>query len=110
MHAKWERIWGCCDNQEVGLEAAILERKRNSSLVKRLRADNPTGLKHAAEAAAFRSDPGGVGEHSVRSEVAPEGAVERTEETLPAQVAIKSARIGLAESLRFPEEGSSAQG
>ena len=36
--------------------------------------------------------------------------VERTEETLPAQVAIKSVRIGLAESLRFPEEGSSAQG
>jgi hypothetical protein len=36
--------------------------------------------------------------------------VEFTEETLPAQVAIKSARIGLAVSLRFPEEGSSAQG
>ena len=36
--------------------------------------------------------------------------VELTEETLPAQVAIKSVRIGLAESLRFPEEGSSAQG
>ena len=36
--------------------------------------------------------------------------VERTEETLPAQVATKSVRIGLAESLRFPEEGSSAQG
>ena len=36
--------------------------------------------------------------------------VERTEETLPAQVAIKSVRIGLAVSLRFPEEGSSAQG
>ena len=36
--------------------------------------------------------------------------MERTEETLPAQVAIKSVRIGLAVSLRFPEEGSSAQG
>ena len=36
--------------------------------------------------------------------------MELTEETLPAQVATKSARIGLAESLRFPEEGSSAQG
>jgi hypothetical protein len=36
--------------------------------------------------------------------------MERSEETLPAQVAIKSVRIGLAESLRFPEEGSSAQG
>ncbi len=43
-------------------------------------------------------------------EAAPKGEVERTEETLPAQVATKSVRIGLAESLRFPEEGSSAQG
>ncbi len=30
---KWERKWERPDNQEVGLEAAILERKRNSSLV-----------------------------------------------------------------------------
>ena len=38
------------NSQEVGLEAAILERKRNSSLVKRLWADNITGLKHSTEA------------------------------------------------------------
>ena len=44
-------MWKRLDNQEVGLEAATLERKRNSSLVKRLRADNSTGLKHAAETA-----------------------------------------------------------
>ena len=43
-------------------------------------------------------------------EVRPRGLVERTEETLPAQVAIKRVRTTLAESLRFPEEGSSAQG
>jgi hypothetical protein len=36
--------------------------------------------------------------------------VDRSEETLPAQVAIKCVRITLAVSLRFPEEGSSAQG
>ena len=46
-------MWSCFDNQEVGLEAATLERVRNSSLVKWFRADNVTGLKHAAEAAAF---------------------------------------------------------
>ena len=40
------------DNQEVGLEAAILERVRNSSLVKWFRADNVAGLKHTAEAVA----------------------------------------------------------
>ena len=33
-YAKWERMWSRGDNQEVGLEAAILERVRNSSLVK----------------------------------------------------------------------------
>ena len=31
--AKCERMWDGIDNQEVGLEAAILERVRNSSLV-----------------------------------------------------------------------------
>ena len=40
----------CIDNQEVGLEAAILERVRNSSLVKCSGADNVTGLKLATEA------------------------------------------------------------
>ena len=45
----WKRI----DNQEVGLEAAILERKRNSSLVKRIRAENLTGLKVSTEDTGF---------------------------------------------------------
>jgi len=31
---KWKRMWSRIDNQEVGLEAATLERVRNSSLVK----------------------------------------------------------------------------
>ena len=42
---------GRVDNQEVGLEAAILERVRNSSLVKWSCADNVAGLKRTAEAA-----------------------------------------------------------
>ncbi len=40
----------------------------------------------------------------------PRGPLERTEETLPAQVAGKQPRTLLAESLRFPEQGQSAQG
>jgi hypothetical protein len=51
--AKWERMWGRPDNQEVGLEAAILERVRNSSLVKWSCADNVAGLKRTAEAVSF---------------------------------------------------------
>jgi hypothetical protein len=43
-------MWDRGDNQEVGLEAAILERVRNSSLVKWSCADNVAGLKHTAEA------------------------------------------------------------
>ena len=45
-------MWSCVDNQEVGLEAAILERVRNSSLVEWFCADNVVGLKYTAEAAA----------------------------------------------------------
>ena len=44
--AKWKRMSEFPDSQEVGLEAAILERVRNSSLVKKSRADNVTGLSH----------------------------------------------------------------
>lgn len=49
---KWERRWRFTNNQEVGLEAAILERVRNSSLVKWFCADNVAGLKRTAEAVA----------------------------------------------------------
>jgi len=35
----------CGNNQEVGLEAATLERVRNSSLVACRRADNPAGQR-----------------------------------------------------------------
>ena len=73
----WDRI----DNQEVGLEAATLERVRNSSLVKWFRADNVAGLKHTAEAAALQHEPrvrvipyvqvlGWVGERRVTGEAA----------------------------------------
>lgn len=50
--SKWESMWKSQNNQEVGLEAAILERVRNSSLVEWFRADNVVGLKYTAEAAA----------------------------------------------------------
>ena len=51
-------MWSCGDNQEVGLEAATLERVRNSSLVKWFRADNVAGLKYTAEAVALTQEPG----------------------------------------------------
>ena len=74
-------MWSRRDNQEVGLEAATLERVRNSSLVKWFRADNVAGLKHTAEAVALRRVPAGrpwsagqvagwVGERRVAGEAA----------------------------------------
>jgi hypothetical protein len=46
-------MFDCRDNQDVGLEAAIIKRVRNSSLVKWSGADNSTGLKLGTEAADF---------------------------------------------------------
>ena len=65
-------MWDCLDSQEVGLEAATLERVRNSSLVEWSCADNLTGLKYRAEAADFRHlrVTGVVGERRPRSEAA----------------------------------------
>ena len=58
----------CRDNQDVGLEAATIQRVRNSSLVKWSGADNVTGLKHVTEAAGARKRA--VGERSHASEAA----------------------------------------
>ena len=58
-------MWDCIDSQEVGSEAAILERVRNSSLVEWCRADNPTGLKSVTEAMDPSRKGGVVGERSV---------------------------------------------
>ena len=61
----------CTDNQDVGLEAATIQRVRNSSLVKWSGADNVTGLKHGAEATDFmRQTHGVVGERSHAGEAA----------------------------------------
>ena len=55
------------DSQDVGLEAAIIERVRNSSLVECARTDNVSRLKHRTEA---RDVPirGMVGERCVGRE------------------------------------------
>ena len=65
-------MWDCPDSQEVGLEAATLERVRNSSLVEWSCADNVAGLKHTTEAAESDSSRGVglVGERRAASEAA----------------------------------------
>ena len=66
----------CTDNQDVGSEAATIQRVRNSSLVKWSGADNVTGLKPGAEATDFvHPRVGGVvGERSHAREAAAEAS------------------------------------
>ena len=75
---------GCIDNQEVGLEAATLERVRNSSLVKCSCADNVAGLKSGTEAADFRISESGRGAFSRRLKRRGNPAVEASEVRMPA--------------------------
>ena len=65
-------MWGGTDSQEVGLEAAILERVRNSSLVECPRADNGSGLKPSTETREHRL----VGERSATEKADPGGPLE----------------------------------
>ena len=69
----------CRDNQDVGLEAATIERVRNSSLVKWSGADNVTGLKHGTEATDFELARSGRGAFPGRRSGSDELAVERWE-------------------------------
>jgi hypothetical protein len=66
-------MWIREDNQDVGSEAAIIERVRNSSLVKWIRAENSTGLKLGTEATDLPTACRRwvVGERSVSSEGRP---------------------------------------
>jgi hypothetical protein len=82
--AKWKRLWCCPDSQEVGLEAAILERVRNSSLVEWCRADNVPGLKPRTDAAECGRKSALVGERRVGGEASGEPGVEATRERMPA--------------------------
>ncbi len=74
-------MWSCQDNQDVGLEAATIERVRNSSLVEWLCAENVPGLNVPPK---LRDDRwSSVGERSKGREARPEGLVERLEVRMP---------------------------
>ena len=71
------------NSQDVGLEAAIIERVRNSSLVECARTDNVTRLKYRTEAVDRLTPQAMVGERCVRREARPRGRVEGTQERMP---------------------------
>ena len=92
----------CRDNQDVGLEAAIIQRVRNSSLVKWSGADNVTGLKHGAEATNF-SFAGVVGERSQAIEAAAEASRGGLGSENAGMSNERGVRNASAECLRVPE-------
>ena len=102
-------MWDCPDSQEVGLEAATLERVRNSSLVEWSCADNVTGLKFRAEAMGSYISTSGrgalmlqrSGRGSARGAASSENAGMSSE---------RGVRNPSAESPRVPGEGYSPQG
>lgn len=100
------RRWGGSNSQDVGSEAAIIQRMRNSSLVKPPRADNLPGLKRAAEIAG---SVGSVGERRLCGEAGPRGPVERRRARMQALVAT-GVGIPPAGWPRSPGRGSSSRG
>ncbi len=112
MLTKWKTKSSCPDSQEVGLEAAILERVRNSSLVKRDCADNETGLKPATETGDSDQPRlmGVVGERSVGGEGRLARSAGAGRSANAGMSSEKYVRTMFAESLRFPTEGQSASG
>ena len=76
----------CTDNQDVGLEAATIQRVRNSSLVKWSGADNSTGLKHETEATDLRVSVSGRGAFPGRRSGGGKPAVEAWEVRMLARV------------------------
>ncbi len=104
-------MWSCGDSQEVGLEAATLERVRNSSLVERDCAENVTGLKRHTEARDAVGQPAVVVEER---RVGGEGRLRRSVGAYTSENAGMSserwARTPSAECLRVPTEGQSTSG
>ncbi len=102
-------MWNCPDSQEVGLEAATLERVRNSSLVEWFCADNLTGLKPGAEVADLRASASGRGasisERSRRVNVCGPWSSENA--GMSSERGVRNSSAGCP---RVPGEGYSAQG
>ncbi len=107
MDAQWKRGSLRNDSQDVGLEAAIIERVRNSSLVEWRGTENVPRLKHPTEA----MEPNWVGRGAFlcqRSQTARTGGGARSENAGMSSV-IDVTTID-TESLRVPGQRQTSQG
>src|SRR5579875_4127024 len=110
MDAQCQRVLSRTDSQDVGLEAAIIERVRNSSLIECGGIDNVTRLKHPTEAVnpiEWRWDGRGAF-HVRRSLVARTGGVRGSANAGMSSVICVA--ITDTEGLRVPGQRSSTQG
>jgi hypothetical protein len=100
------------NSQDVGLEAAIIERVRNSSLVEWSGTDNVSRLKHHTEAmdtfSCLRESMVGERSPSLRSQTARTGGGTRSENA--GMSSVISVRTRYTESLRVPGQRQSSQG
>src|SRR5438445_5850564 len=97
-------MWDCTDSQEVGLEAATLQRVRNSSLVEWSCAENVTGLKRSTEATdaceSRRGRRAFLQRRSTTGRTCGAGGSENA-----GMSSVQYVRTVLAVNLRFPTEG-----
>ena len=82
MYAKWRRMLRCINNQDVGSEAAIIKRVRNSSLVECLSAENVAGLSILPKQ-RIHMQIWMVGERSLLEEGIPRGVLDGKEVRMP---------------------------
>ena len=75
-------MWRCINNQDVGSEAAIIKRVRNSSLVECLSAENVAGLSILPKQ-RIRKQLRVVGERSLLEEGIPRGVLDGKEVRMP---------------------------
>ena len=83
MDAQCERESARSNSQDVGLEAATIERVRNSSLVECAGTENVPRLKHPTEAVNSCCKTGMVGERSKAEKPDRKELVERREVRMP---------------------------
>jgi hypothetical protein len=98
----------CTDSQDVGLEAATIERVRNSSLVEWSGTDNETRLKPDTEARDCGNTMVGERSRDQRSQTERTGGEKRSENA--GMSSAMSARTRHTESLRVPGQRQSSQG
>ena len=107
--AQWQRKWDRRDSRDVGLEAAIISKVRNSLPVEPSCAEND-GDSSVVPQSRIQVYLNGRRASTTAAKRHRRGAVERRRVRMPERVTTRRVGSPSAESTRFPGEGQSAQG